>query len=97
MPARSEASIQRAVVTRFRARGGVAIKLSTLGRFGTSGWPDYLFIKDGRMAFIEFKKPGGKTTPLQDSQIALLRGHGLPVEVFDDVGEANLWLDGVLP
>lgn len=96
-PVRSEASIQRSVVTRFRARGGLAIKLSTLGRFGTSGWPDYMFILSGRTAFVEFKRPGGKVTPRQQVQIDELRAHGLPVEVFDEVGTANLWLDGVLP
>ena len=94
---RSEASIQRAVVNRARARGYIAIKLSSLGRFGTSGWPDYMFVKGGKTVMIEFKRPGGKTTPLQDRQIAELRAHGMVVEVFDDVGEANVWLDGVLP
>lgn len=80
-----ESKIQKSVVTHAKDRGFVAIKLSSLGMYGTSGWPDYLFLGvKAKIFFIEFKAPGGKTTPLQDERIRLLRALGFRVYVCND-------------
>jgi hypothetical protein len=92
---RSEASIQGAVVRAAKSAGFIAIKLSTAGRFGTSGWPDYMFISpDGRAVFMEFKAPdGGRLSDLQGLRIRELHEHKMPAYVVNDPekGKAVLW------
>lgn len=60
-----ESRIQKKVVDYARKKGAVAIKVTTLGARGSAGWPDYLFLYEGKALFIEFKREGGKLTPLQ--------------------------------
>lgn len=84
MPVLRESQIQRSVVELAKKQGFLAIKLTTLGRFGSSGWPDYMFLREGRVVFIEFKAPGKKTTPLQDSRHSALRRAGFKVYVVDN-------------
>lgn len=43
--------------------------------------PDRLFIRDGRVVFIEFKRPGGKLTSGQGREIERLRKVGAEVYV----------------
>ena len=40
------------------------------------GVPDRIFIKEGRVVFIEFKAPGNEPTPLQAHEIDLIRKKG---------------------
>jgi hypothetical protein len=83
---RKESSIQKAVVDYARNLGMIAIKQSTLGRFGTSGWPDYLFItRRGRAFMVEFKAAGGVLSPLQRSKMDDLLGRGFVVYLIDNV------------
>lgn len=84
--ARSEQSIQTAVVNFAKAEYQmIVIKLSTLGRFGTTGWPDYLFLHKGRVLFIEFKAPGKKSTPLQALRQANLAAQGFVVKEVSNI------------
>jgi hypothetical protein len=83
-PKRSEKSIQKAVVEYARSRGCLAKKLET-GRFGSSGWPDYLFLYRGSVLFVEFKREGGKVTALQEQIHEQLTEAGFPVAVVDAV------------
>jgi hypothetical protein len=86
---RSEASIQRAVVRYARDLGGIAIKLTTAGRYGTAGWPDYLFLMPDRSPFaIEFKAEGGELTALQTQRIAEMARH-IKVFVVDNVEDGK--------
>jgi hypothetical protein len=85
-----EKNIQDPVVAYARSLGCVAIKLSTLGRFGTSGWPDFELLHSGRTLFIEFKAPGGVCTPLQLERHAQLRAVGHTVTVVSDVATGKL-------
>ena len=39
------------------------------GGFFSSGWPDIVGCYTGRAFLIEVKRPGGKTTPLQDAEL----------------------------
>jgi hypothetical protein len=82
---RSEASIQKAVVTYAKRHDMIAIKQSTAGRYGTSGWPDYLFITPAGLAFfIEFKREGLTLTPLQQQRMTELQGR-IPAFMVDNV------------
>ena len=66
-----ERTIEGRVVEWARKRGWKVKKMNGLG---DRGWPDRLFVGPGGIcAFIEFKKPGGKLTPLQQDTINELR------------------------
>ena len=75
-----EASIQTAVVKYARAQGVIAVKM-TVG----AGFPDFMFLYKGKVAFIEFKAAKGRTTHLQDFQIVRLDKHGFDVAVVRDI------------
>lgn len=49
-----EATIERELVARVRARGGVCAKLT-----GARGIPDRLVVLDGRVVLVECKRPRG--------------------------------------
>lgn len=51
--------------------------------------PDRLYIKEGKVIFIEFKAPGKRPTKLQDKVINRIRDHGVEVYVIDDVDEGK--------
>jgi Holliday junction resolvase len=93
MPVRLESSIERAVVEYGKRTGWVSIKLSTSGPRGAAGWPDRLFMRRGKSVFIEFKRPGGKATPLQQSRHDQLVDAGYFVFVVDDVNRGKGILD----
>jgi hypothetical protein len=65
----TEASIERHSREIARNAGGHLIKL----HHTVNGFPDRLLIVDGAVAFIEFKAPRGKTTPVQDYWLGQLR------------------------
>ncbi len=67
------------------ADGWECYKFSSPGRRSV---PDRLFIKGGRVVFIEFKRPGGRLTSGQEREIARLRAKGAEVHVCYSVEEA---------
>jgi hypothetical protein len=80
-----EAKVQKVVVDYARQKGCVAIKLSTVGMMGSSGWPDYLFLGPRRKTwFLEFKAPGKSCTDLQLARHAELQKLGHCVYVCSD-------------
>jgi hypothetical protein len=82
---RNEKSIQDSVVGYARGEFAMlAIKLSIVGAFGVMGWPDFMFLFQGRVMFIEFKAPGAKSTPLQQLKQNTLRLAGFEVYEVDD-------------
>ena len=93
---RTESSIQRAVVTYAKAHGCLAKKLSTQGFMGNVGWPDYMFLNQGKILFIEFKRPGGVPTALQESVIDSLRAQMFVARVIDDVEQGKKLIDSIL-
>ena len=60
---------------------------------GSGGLPDRVFLFAGRVAFVEFKRPGGKVTPLQLQKHAELTEHGFTVLVVDDVAQGKMVID----
>lgn len=59
---------------------------------GCRGVPDRIFMKNGRVAFIELKSPGKYPTPLQMKEIVLIKGHGVPAFWSDDLEECKEFL-----
>lgn len=77
-----ELSIQTKVSDFAPSIGLIPIRIAVLGR---KGWPDYGYIYQGRICFIEFKRPGEKPDPLQAHVHKLLKNANIPVFVVDNV------------
>jgi hypothetical protein len=73
-----EAQIEAAAVKAAKANGWEAYKFMSPQRRSV---PDRLFVREGRVVFIEFKRPGGKLTSGQEREIEKLRRHGAEVWV----------------
>ena len=41
-----------------------------------NGWPDRMYMRDGRVFFVEFKAKGGRLSELQKYRIEQIRGLG---------------------
>lgn len=66
--------------------GIVSIKLTMLGRFGSAGWPDYIFLcPNAKIYFVEFKRAGKLPTELQRVRIHEIENQGFEVFVIDNV------------
>lgn len=52
------------------------------------GVPDRVFIKDGRIVWVEFKAPGKTPTQLQAQTIRKMQAQGCEVYVCDNVESA---------
>jgi Holliday junction resolvase len=73
-----EAQIEAAAVKAALEEGWYVAKFTSPQRRSV---PDRIFIKGGRVVFIEFKRPGGKLTSGQEREIEKLRRHGAEVWV----------------
>lgn len=78
----SESVIEGAVCDYATVRGWLVRKLSWIGRRGA---PDRIFMKGGRIIFIEFKATGETPDPIQVREIARMRAAGMEVHVIDDI------------
>ena len=77
-----ESVIERRVVE-WAAREGVL----TVKNRGTRGFPDRTFFYNGRTTHVEFKRPGGKLSTLQERWIDRLLEQRISVVVsYDDAG-----------
>ena len=81
----SESQIEQKAVKLARAAGWMSFKLNSPG---SQGLPDRVFIKEGRIVFIEFKTIGGRLSEIQKAQIRKLRYYGAEVYVIWAVDEA---------
>jgi len=77
-----ERDVEKQVCAWAKAHGILAIKVTPMG---TAGYPDRVFLKDGKAVFIEFKRPGGKLRPLQEHRLMQLRVAGFRAEIIDNV------------
>lgn len=64
---------------------------------GHKGGPDRLFVKSGRIVFMEIKRPGGKPRPSQSSEIRELRDAGAEVYVCDTMDRIRKCLGILTP
>lgn len=80
-----ESKVEYAVVTWWKNRGGLQLKINVQG---ARGWPDRLFLAPGRPVFIEFKRVGEKGRPLQEYIHKQLQQRGYEVYVCDTYDDA---------
>lgn len=80
-----EKTTERKLTEAVRAMGGIAPKLVSPG---FDGMPDRLvLLPGGKIAFVEVKRHGEKTRPLQEARHGMLRRLGFKVYVLDDAGQ----------
>ena len=75
-----ERDLQKKCVAYARKNGWWARKFVAQGRRSV---PDYIFAKDGRVVFVEFKRSGEKATELQEEEHKAMRAAGLVVRLCD--------------
>lgn len=76
-----ESSFENRVKTWAKRRGIICLKYSSF-KGGVIGYPDdWFYRRFPEIAIIEFKKEGGKPTPIQEYRIADLQERGYPVKV----------------
>lgn len=80
-----ESSIEGSVTTWAEGRDIQHLKLNVRGR---KGWPDHLYVKNGKCVFVEYKQPGEPLEPIQEYVQGLLSAEGMIVQVHDNVEEA---------
>lgn len=83
----NESSIVARIMSALRKRGAYVVKLHG-GPTQQAGLPDLLVVHEGRVAFLEVKRPGGKPTPLQEHTMTQLRNHGATACVVWSVEDA---------
>jgi hypothetical protein len=77
-----EKTIEKKTTDKAKALGWWACKLTSPS---FAGIPDRMFIRNGRVVFIEFKRQGEKPRKLQEIVIRDMRFHGAEVYVIDSV------------
>jgi hypothetical protein len=77
---RRESHIERAVCKRAEKLGWWALKFKVIGR---AGYPDRMFLRAGKLIFVEFKAPGKKPRALQNWVFRKLHEAGFAVYVID--------------
>jgi hypothetical protein len=82
-----EKKIEERLRKKAKEAGGLAAKWVSPSM---SGVPDRIvFLPGGKIIFVELKRPGEKTTPLQDRIIEILRGLGADVRVVDSMEKVD--------
>lgn len=77
---RLESSVQKGIITLLKSAGWVVDKPVSRSH---NGFPDITAYKDGKTIFIEVKRPGGKTKPIQDYWINKLKNMGFDAYVIE--------------
>lgn len=73
-----ESVIEKRCVKLAKARGWFEVKVE---RCNKNGMPDRIFIKGGRVIFVEFKNDAGRLSQIQETRIDELKNHGAIVYV----------------
>jgi Holliday junction resolvase len=76
-----ESTYERNIATKLAVRGWFNVKLSKTNR---NGIPDRLFLKDGKVFFIEFKSNKGVLSEIQKYRIGQLREKGFHCFIFKE-------------
>ncbi|EJU25211.1 VRR-NUC domain-containing protein [Selenomonas sp. CM52] len=88
-----EKIIEKGLVARVKAMGGIAPKFTSPG---FDGMPDRLvLLPGGRMGFVELKAPGKKPRALQMVRHRLLRRLGFKVYVIDGTEQIDSVLEEI--
>ena len=89
-----ESTIERAVCAYAKAKGCLVMKLAGPNQ---KGQPDRMFIRNGKVLFIEFKAPGKLPTRLQYKWLDNLTLQGMKACWRDNIKEAKQVIDAVFP
>ena len=85
-----ESDIESGLVTGIEKRGGLCLK------FGQDGWPDRLaLLPQGRVIWVETKRPEGRVAALQKWRVAQLRKLGFRVEIPKSADEVTRILESL--
>ena len=88
-----EKTIEKELVARVKAMGGIAPKFTSPG---FDGMPDRLaLLPGGRVGFVELKAPGKKPRALQMARHRLFRRLGFKVYVIDGIEQIDSVLEGI--
>ena len=80
-----EKTLERKLKEAVKAMGGIAPKFVSPG---FAGMPDRLvLLPDGKCGFVEVKRLGEKSRPLQETRHGMLRRLGYKVYVLDCAGQ----------
>lgn len=87
-----ERELEKQLIDEVKKRGGMCEKWVS----GTVGWPDRIVIlPDGKVAFVEVKRPGEKPRAIQVHRHKQLRKLGMAVYVLDATDQIGGILDGI--
>ena len=85
-----EKRIETKVCDYAKTKGMMVYKFTSPARAAV---PDRLFIYNGSVFFIEFKREGQKPTPAQEREHHRLRQHKVMVFVVDNVDDGKAMVD----
>lgn len=77
-----ESKIERELKDRIEDAGGACLKWASPGNRGV---PDRIVIFQGKVHFVELKRPGQKLRPLQEFQRREFQKLGVEVDVIDSM------------
>lgn len=83
-----EKQIEAKVCAYAKEKGCLVYKFTSPGRASV---PDRMFVYQGEVFFIEFKRKGKKPTVAQEREIGRLRDNGVRVWTVDDV-DGGKWV-----
>lgn len=78
---RLESEIQRRIIQRYQQEGYMVVKLQLTNM---SGFPDLMVMKEGKVFFIEVKRPGEHPRPLQVYRHRQLMEQGFEVKILTE-------------
>lgn len=88
-----EKEVEKRLVDRTKARGGLALKFVSPG---FDGVPDRLvLLPKAKLGFVEVKAPGKTPRPLQIKRMQVLRKLGFKVFALDNIDEVEVVLDAI--
>lgn len=88
-----EKEVEKLLVDRTKARGGLALKFVSPG---FDGVPDRLvLLPKAKLGFVEVKAPGKTPRPLQIKRMQVLRKLGFKVFALDNIDEVEVVLDAI--
>jgi len=88
-----ESTIERHLMQRVRAAGGVAYKFTSPGRGGVAD--RIVCLPDGQTWFVELKAPGGRLSPLQKIFADDMARLGQRYACLWSKEDVDAWLEGV--
>lgn len=85
-----ESEIEKKVVDYAEAKGWLVYKFVSPSQRGV---PDRVFIRGGKLFFVEFKAPGKKPTKLQDKIFGKIRAELFEVYIIDNIEQGKKLID----